>query len=605
MLRNKSHGQALVPVLFIMIVLTLLAVTIGVQTHNSALAAENYRTQTQRFYAARGALNYAMAALSQTSNYGGTYGIVPPAPTADSNGWWQIGDCWVKLEVVDTGSLINLNTVSAATLQTFPVFQQDPNLAQAIVDWRTASSTGTGGSAGSAAGGAGTTAAAAAGGANSSSQTSSASENQYYGSLPEPYANKGAGYDSVSELLLVQGMTPTLLYSTPSGQPASPAALAAQSQNGSSSGTGSSGSGYGMTRQARPGGGGPRPGGGGGGPRPGGGGPGVGRPRPGGGPRPGGAPGAGGTNGTTVGAGAGSANTAANAQQFASIYQQSTLPLSELFTTIVRTGNTSANGLPRVNVNTANAQQLQQAGFTSTQANAIVAYRNQQTSSTNTQNNAGGAAPKAAAGGAGPAGSGTAGGAAAAGGNGTAGGTGTAAGGGQQAFTTIADLMKVGGITPQVMQQVADNVTTSSNPYLLNLVDINTAPQEVLAAVPGMDMTILDAILQYRSSGSVFQTMDDFFSLQGISAAEFRSVAGSLSTKSSTYRVRILVRTANSPAVYAVSALIELTPNGPQILQWMPEQSAPGWLQWTAPPTLPMPQPSSSSSGSSAGSNVP
>src|SRR5262245_14055730 len=77
---SGNRGQALVPIVFIMIILTVLAVGLATTAARELRAAGNFTAQTQRFYAARGALNYTMAALAQTSNNGSTYGIVPAGP---------------------------------------------------------------------------------------------------------------------------------------------------------------------------------------------------------------------------------------------------------------------------------------------------------------------------------------------------------------------------------------------------------------------------------------------------------------------------------------------------------------------------------------------
>ena len=164
--------------------------------------------------------------------------------------------------------------------------------------------------------------------------------------------------------------------------------------------------------------------------------------------------------------------------------------------------------------------------------------------------------------------------------------------------------MKVSGFTPQVMAGVVDRIAVNNNPYRNDVVDINTAPAEVLATVPGMDMTLLNAILQYRSTGQAFQTLADLFTLPGITAAELQNTVGHLTAKCSTYRIRVLVRMRGSQQVYAVQALGELTPTGPQILSWHHVQRAPGWWQWAPPPVLPTPTASTTGSSTTPSSNT-
>src|SRR6476659_7167762 len=87
--RPVARGQALVPVIFIMLILTTLVVAFEMSASRELRSGANFSAQTQRFYAARGAVSYAASALAQTSSNGATYGTVPPGPDTDSNGWMQ------------------------------------------------------------------------------------------------------------------------------------------------------------------------------------------------------------------------------------------------------------------------------------------------------------------------------------------------------------------------------------------------------------------------------------------------------------------------------------------------------------------------------------
>ena len=166
-------------------------------------------------------------------------------------------------------------------------------------------------------------------------------------------------------------------------------------------------------------------------------------------------------------------------------------------------------------------------------------------------------------------------------------------------FKSLADLLFVPGFTRTVMQQIADKVAVDDKPYRDNVVNVNTAPAEVLALVPGMDHATLQAILNYRQGGQSFQTIGDIFTLQDVQLTQFQAVLANLSAKSSLYKVRVRVRSANSAALYAATALVEVTDNGPIIRQWREVPRTPGWSSWTPWPTLPTPTgtPSATSAG--------
>ncbi len=355
--RRRVRGQALVPVIFIMLILTVVAVSSGISASRSAHSAGNYVNQLQSSYAARGAMNYAMSAIAQTSNNGASYGIVPPLPDTDSNGWAQMGDAWVKIEVIDTGAFLNLNSVNLATLQRMPVFRDNPDLANAVIAWRGISITQP------ATGAAGATGAAAA--------TPAATGDDPYQSLSTPYTLKNAPFDTVEELLLVQGMTPTLLYGNASGSPISALDAEADAANGVTSTTASSSSGSSVTSTGSRG---------------------VGISRlakvsrqgaAGTGAKTGTSAGTGTTGTGATGTGTNGTGATAAAEDFSDIYTDSKVVLAQLFTTVSRERNVSTDGNPRLNVNTATAQNFQdQLGLTAAQANGIIRFRTPQTGGT-------------------------------------------------------------------------------------------------------------------------------------------------------------------------------------------------------------------------------
>ncbi len=539
---GTHRGQALVPVIFIMLILTTLVVAFEVSASRELRSGANFSAQTKRTYAALGALSYAASALAQTSANGATYGIVSAGPDTDSNGWMQIGDAWVKIDAVDTESMININTVDQATLMRLPVFTDNPDLVAAIIDWRTPAT----------------------------QALPNGAKSDYYNTLNPPYDCKCALYESIDELLLVKGVTPTILFGSPSGSPVNTDVTMGGTPPGFSNGSTRS-----VTRQA-----------------------------------PAGAGGAG-------GAGAGGSAAAGGAggdTDWTDIYSNSSVPLSEMFTTIGRERNVAADGTLRVNINSASSQDLQtKLGLTATLADGLVRFR-----SSGTGGAAGAGAPGGTGGGPRPVpgapgpvlsrqtamgpgapvsgGAGGGQGGAPGGGPGGGGGQGGAggAGGASQIFKTIGDLMNVPGretFDRTAMQKIADHISVDNQPYHEGLVNINTAPAEILATVPGMDHATVQAILDYRQGGNYFQSLGDLFSIATLTRQEYVNVVGHLCTKSSVYRVRVRVAIPGQQSIYAVSGIVEMTDFGPRIRQWHEIKRDPGWASWIPAPQLPTPSP--------------
>jgi competence ComEA-like helix-hairpin-helix protein len=101
---------------------------------------------------------------------------------------FQLGPGWFRVEVIDASSRIDLNRADRATLLRLPGI--DEATVDEILAWR-----GSG----------------VAPGQEPSEEPVAGSGADYEG-LASPYRLKGAPFDSVEELLLVQGVTPSLLY---------------------------------------------------------------------------------------------------------------------------------------------------------------------------------------------------------------------------------------------------------------------------------------------------------------------------------------------------------------------------------------------------------
>lgn len=144
------------------------------------------------------------------------------------------------------------------------------------------------------------------------------------------------------------------------------------------------------------------------------------------------------------------------------------------------------------------------------------------------------------------------------------------------------------------MQKIADHVSVDDQPYHESLVNINTAPPEVLATIPGMDHATLQAIVDYRQGGNVFQSLGDLFGITTLTREQYINVIGHLCTKSSIYRVRVRVAMPGQQGIYVVTALVELTDYGPRIRQWREITRNPGWSSWIASPVLTAPSPTAS-----------
>ncbi len=558
------------PVILVMLIFTVIALSFAGSASREVRSSANYMHSVERSLAARGAVNYAMAALAQTSSNGGTWGVIPPSEETDGNGWRRMGDAYVKIEVVDTGAFLSLNSMDKEWYQRLPIFQNNEELVSYLIDWKSEGDL---------------SAAQAKGG-----------KSDYYQSLPTPYNCKEAPFESVEETLLVKGMSPQILYGTLSGSVVQPGMA-----GGANGVSGASGRGGGMTRQTAPIGAGGNPSGG----NPSGGNPNT-------------------PNNPNNPNGQGNQKPPTDMQDFKDIFDKSQIPLAELLVPHSIERNASADGTARVNVNPATQEELTQAGLTSEQAQAIIGIRNGTANNSNSPN---GFAPSDTPTNGSPPPTNTprnpslrgvlgryrqkgriSRGAGATRQSAPSGDGGNPNGGSPPStddnanagdpnapkqptnpIHNLSDLLASRIFTRAAMQKIADKITFDDNPTRAGVVNVNTAPAEVLATVPGMTRKVLDAILNYRQQGKVFQTVGDMFVISDMGLEQFRQTLPYLTTKSATYLVRVKVRVPGQQGLTAYSALVELTANGPRILKWGEVSRNPGWSYWVPPRQLPMP----------------
>ena len=100
-----------------------------------------------------------------------------------------------------------------------------------------------------------------------------------------------------------------------------------------------------------------------------------------------------------------------------------------------------------------------------------------------------------------------------------------------------ADLVRVPNLALTKIAQVYDRLTTSTSPERRGLVNLNTAPPEVLAALPGMDEAMAQALVAHREKQGPFTQVGEMLLVTGITPEAFRQAADLLTMRSSVFAV--------------------------------------------------------------------
>lgn len=210
-----------------------------------------------------------------------------------------------------------------------------------------------------------------------------------------------------------------------------------------------------------------------------------------------------------------------------------TPPISDLATVESRVGNLRVDGSARVNANTANNQQLIQAGLSQQAAQAIIQRRN-------------------------------------------TGGT----------FSRLGDVLSAQGLNTQSAQVVLDNLTVTNEPILYGKINLNTATEEVLRTVPELTEDQVQAILGRTGS---FASLGELATIPGFSTDQLRELADAFTVGSSAFLIRIEGRTRASTST--LEAIVIIDAGQPKVLKVMepvmPDATARwGWADETTTETV-------------------
>ncbi|MGD0464134.1 MAG: type II secretion system protein GspK [Tepidisphaeraceae bacterium] len=187
---NQRHrGMIFVTALGIIVILTALVLVFAQSMRTENLASANRRSDADADAIEQGAEQWVLAQVDAYTTDAMTITQVPAEAIQVGSGYFWIlqsdadSDQDYLFGITDESSKLNINTATAAQLMTLPCVLQQ-NVADAITDWRNPAARA----------------------------TADGAESGYYESLTEPYQCKNGPFETVEELLLVDGVTPQLLW---------------------------------------------------------------------------------------------------------------------------------------------------------------------------------------------------------------------------------------------------------------------------------------------------------------------------------------------------------------------------------------------------------
>jgi type II secretory pathway component PulK len=192
---SRRRGTILIVVLILIIVLSGMTLVLCRAARVEALASANHLSGARAAAVERAAEQYALAQIVQGADVVLTQdeSYFAAVPVGNAGYFWFVRPAFddPSLPVyglVDEASKLNLNSATSDMMQALGMTSQ---LANSIVDWRDADSDVT---------------------------DADGAEEQYYAGRPSPYTAKNEAFETVEELLLVQGASPQVLYGRNYGQ---------------------------------------------------------------------------------------------------------------------------------------------------------------------------------------------------------------------------------------------------------------------------------------------------------------------------------------------------------------------------------------------------
>ncbi|MFH0965929.1 MAG: type II secretion system protein GspK [Planctomycetota bacterium] len=138
---------------------------------------------------------------------------------------------------------------------------------------------------------------------------------------------------------------------------------------------------------------------------------------------------------------------------------------------------------------------------------------------------------------------------------------------GGRPFRNVLDFYFRTGLTSEEFARIADRLTTSGARELVGLVNVNTAPREVLLCLPGLEESDVDALLAKRSaSGTDLSSMA--WVAQVLSREKAVEAGGFMTVRSYQFSADIVAVSGNGRAFRRYRAVVDARTSPPRVLYW-------------------------------------
>jgi type II secretory pathway component PulK len=134
-------------------------------------------------------------------------------------------------------------------------------------------------------------------------------------------------------------------------------------------------------------------------------------------------------------------------------------------------------------------------------------------------------------------------------------------------YSNILDFSYQSGMTFKEFSPIADQLTTSSAQTLPGLVNVNTAPKEVLMCLPGLEESDVEDMLSYRSANSDLLTSIAWVT-QVLDRDKAVGIGSYITVRSFQYSADIVCLSGNGRAYKRYKAVVDMRGTSPRVVYW-------------------------------------
>ena len=136
-------------------------------------------------------------------------------------------------------------------------------------------------------------------------------------------------------------------------------------------------------------------------------------------------------------------------------------------------------------------------------------------------------------------------------------------------FYTRSDSEKDRPVTETIFEQIVDRLTLSDDQTLPGRININTAPQAVLATLPEVDEDLAAAIVRQRDAASGFSSIGQLLKVSGMNRDKFAELESSVTVRSNVFRILSYGHAVSGLATATIECVVERRQDEPRVLYWL------------------------------------